>query len=317
MTIPVPVRADVDSDAALSSWPLPRVHARQGLDLVTIIPDPRAEEVGPYVSIARFTLSDRVFPPHPHAGFTALTYVLRSSPGWMLNRDSLGGSGTIRPGGAHWTIANAGMMHEETPGIDGSEVEGFQIFINHPWSAKTTKPKRHHVEVADVLVLTGHLGAEVRLIMGQWGDHQVDAELPVSPTLADLQLAPGVTLRWERRRGFHALIYVEAGQLTIAAGPGDDQVSVQARGVAKIAPRLEVVTITAGEQGAVVFAFEGEAIGEPVVMGGPFIMGDDAGVADAFARFRSGGMGRLSPRGASSPADATDGTFIDTSGQGH
>ena len=55
-----------------------------------------------------FRVTGRPFPPHPHAGFSAVTYVLEDSEGKLRSRDSLGNDLVTGPGGIVWTQAGSG-----------------------------------------------------------------------------------------------------------------------------------------------------------------------------------------------------------------
>ena len=297
MTIPIHPTSE-RGRSAITTWQLAKERFRPGLELTTISPDPRLGSLGPYASIGRFSLSERVFPPHPHAGFTAMTYVLRSSPGMMLNRDSLGDVSRIEQGGAHWTIANSGMLHEETPEDDHVPVEGFQIFINHPRLAKQLPPTRRHAGATDLEEWQPAPGVTCRLVMGAWDGRSADGFLPVRATLADITLDPEAVLTWQADPAEERLAFVEAGSAVIE--DGFESVMVGPGGVISLPPRPNTLRLTAGTDGTTVFAFGGLPIAEPVVAGGPFIMSSKAELEAAFARFRSGQMGRLEPRTPSS-----------------
>jgi redox-sensitive bicupin YhaK (pirin superfamily) len=88
--------------------------------------------IDPVLNIDWFEMSGPTFPPHPHAGFSAVTYLFADSPNGFINRDSFGDVQDIRPGGLHWSRASRGMMHEETPVPDAGPVRGLQIFVNLP-----------------------------------------------------------------------------------------------------------------------------------------------------------------------------------------
>ena len=59
----------------------------------------------PFLNVDDFRMSQPTFPPHPHAGFSAVTLMLEDSRGAFVNRDSLGDRSRIAPGGVHWTMA--------------------------------------------------------------------------------------------------------------------------------------------------------------------------------------------------------------------
>jgi redox-sensitive bicupin YhaK (pirin superfamily) len=77
--------------------------------------------------------SDAGFPPHPHRGFQTLTYLIQ---GAFRHRDSTGGSGLLRPGGAQLMNAGSGIVHEEMPVPEhletGGAIEGVQLWIKLP-----------------------------------------------------------------------------------------------------------------------------------------------------------------------------------------
>lgn len=87
-------------------------------------------ELDPFLNLDDFTMSQPTFPPHPHAGFSAITYMFEDSPGAFVNRDSLGDRSLIEPGAFHWTQAARGMMHEEVPEHPGVRCHGLQMFVN-------------------------------------------------------------------------------------------------------------------------------------------------------------------------------------------
>jgi redox-sensitive bicupin YhaK (pirin superfamily) len=77
-----------------------------------------------------FRVTGRPFPPHPHAGFSAVTYVLEDSEGKLRSRDSLGNDLVTGPGGIVWTQAGSGLIHEELPADSNRELHAVQVFVN-------------------------------------------------------------------------------------------------------------------------------------------------------------------------------------------
>ncbi|MBL9037658.1 MAG: pirin family protein, partial [Archangium sp.] len=43
--------------------------------------------IDPFLNVDHFTMSQPTFPPHPHAGFSAVTVLFEDSPGAFINRD--------------------------------------------------------------------------------------------------------------------------------------------------------------------------------------------------------------------------------------
>ena len=78
----------------------------------------------PFLNVDHFRMSEPTFPPHPHAGFSAVTLMFEDSPGSFTNRDSRGDRSVIGPGALHWTQAGSGMMHERSRSSAGSSATG-------------------------------------------------------------------------------------------------------------------------------------------------------------------------------------------------
>lgn len=70
------------------------------------------EHASPLVVLDDFRLRGRPFAPHPHAGFSAVTYVFEDSQAGLRGRTSLGNDLVIGPGGIVWTQAGSGVIVE-------------------------------------------------------------------------------------------------------------------------------------------------------------------------------------------------------------
>jgi redox-sensitive bicupin YhaK (pirin superfamily) len=264
-----------------------------GLLSLSISPLADGSSLGAFVSIVRFRLLRRVFPPHPHAGFSAITYVLEHSPTPMLNRDSLGDHSTILPGGLHVTMANRGMMHEETPYNDGAIVDGFQIFLNHPVALKQSPPASAHFAPADLPRAQLAPNVDVKVIIGAAQGITSPVPQPSPALLAQLDFSGAGECRLELKDGWTYALYIDYGSLDFLVPNRSETVAaasvIALRGGAEIRLKNHANPTQA-------FLFGGAPFTEPAVAGGPFIMNTEEEIADAFARFRAGDMGRLKPR---------------------
>jgi redox-sensitive bicupin YhaK (pirin superfamily) len=264
------------------------------LHTLMLAPLANGEPVGPFMSIARFRLEDRVFPPHPHAGFSAITYMLEHSETPMRNRDSLGDVSVIAPGGSHWSIANAGMMHEETPENDGQVVDGFQIFLNHPAALKHRPPGSAHFAPTDFPTADLALGARAKVVIGSYAGVASPAPMPTPAILLQIDLERDARQTVESQIGGVYGLFVERGAVIVALSEAAFELGSSGYIVFDGGSLVEL-TATADAQ---LFLFGGLPIDEPIAVGGPFIMNDEEELANAFARFRSGQMGSLAPRSA-------------------
>ena len=124
--------------------------------------DMYAKPIDPFLGVDHAWISGPTFPPHPHAGFSAVSYLFLDSETGIDNEDSLGNRNLIQPGGLHWTAAGDGVVHEEVPAVTGKTVHMLQMFINLPANKQAEAPFVFSVETQDVPVV--HLaGAKIRV----------------------------------------------------------------------------------------------------------------------------------------------------------
>jgi redox-sensitive bicupin YhaK (pirin superfamily) len=237
----------------------------------------------PFLMVDHFRLREPVFAPHPHAGFSAVTYLFDDSATGMVSRDSLGGQHAIEPGALHWTLAGRGVMHDEFPAETGREAHGLQIFVNLPADQKLRAPEV--LRLAPVR-MPRFEGAGWRAVQVFGGQAPLNLPWPAALSIVDIeagrhldaQLAAG-------EQGFAVVIRGHGGAGELPLSPG------RALSLADGLP----VRIQADE-GLRLACFSGRPLREPVVRHGPFAMSDEGQVVAALQRFHSGGMGRLSPR---------------------
>ncbi|MEZ6187387.1 MAG: pirin family protein [Planctomycetota bacterium] len=247
----------------------------------------REANLDPFLNVDLFRMSQPTFPPHPHAGFSAVTYMLPESPGAFVNRDSFGDHSRIRPGSVHWTQAGAGMMHEEVPESPGTECRGFQIFVD--LKNKAAEPRAFHAAVEEIPSLSNQ-GATVRVVAGEHAGRcspLTDLQTPV--TLLDVSLDPGAKVELEVARA-NTFVFSIGG---VAACAG---VTLSGLGVLLLGRSHDSIELEAGPahpwRGAV---FAGLPLEQPVMWSGPFAMTSAAELEAAVQRYRRGAMGQLTP----------------------
>ncbi|KKC26470.1 pirin family protein [Sphingomonas sp. SRS2] len=243
-------------------------------------------EADPWLNLDHFRMAGPTFPPHPHAGFSAVTYVLPESPGAMANRDSRGDRSVIGPGAVHWTAAGSGIVHEEIPAIEGTITEGFQIFIRQPVEQESLPADISHVDAAAVPVIALPAGGAARVVAG--GDAPFATPSPL--TMLDVTLAEGERFDWTPPAGHSSLaLYLFEGAIAID-GLADDvtapAVAVFARGEGGLG--LKVI-----DGAARLLVMAGVPLDVPSVTNGPFVLSSPAAIEAAVGRYRAGAMGRL------------------------
>ena len=252
---------------------------------------PRSFAMDPFLSVDEFHMSEPTFPPHPHAGFSAVTYMFERSPGAFTNRDSLGDRSRIGPGALHWTQAARGMMHEEIPERAGVDCHGLQMFVNLRRTDKRAAPRAFHVERERVPELLEG-GARVRVLAGSTGGLKGPLEgLLTDALLLDVHLAPSARVVLDLRPEHNVFALAISGSGTVDARG----TSIGAHRAVGFARDGDAIALEAGAEGLHVVLGGGAPIDEPVVFGGPFAMTTDEEVRDALSRYQRGEMGRLAP----------------------
>jgi redox-sensitive bicupin YhaK (pirin superfamily) len=253
------------------------------------------EQLDPFIVADHFRMWQPTFGPHPHAGFSAVTYLFEDSETGFRNRDSRGHQNLIQPGDLHWTLAGAGVMHEEIPMMPGKVAHGLQMFVNLPAMAKHMPPAAMHVASADMPRFA--LGdAQAKLVFGEWLVPHSGTEgtvhkarpspAPGDAALLDLWLPCDGKLALQLPGSQQAIVLGIEGQALI------DGLSAPAWAL----PACSGFTLTAeGSAPVRVALLAGTPWREPLFMQGPFGMSSPEELQRAMARFQAGEMGRLAP----------------------
>lgn len=238
--------------------------------------------MGHVLNVDHFVMSQPTFPPHPHAGFSAVTWMLPWSDGGFVNRDSLGDRSLIRPGTLHWTMAAAGMIHEEIPERPGVPCEGLQIFVKLPESHELIPPAAYHAERAD-LPVERQAGGEAWVFVGALGG----AVGPVPSHARTMMAHASIRDRFvvDVPDGVEAFVVALRG-----AGAVDGRPIVAGEATALAAGRREL----AGAGLEALVSWSDPMAGRPSFQG-PFCMFSPVRLMEAAQRYRAGGMGALAP----------------------
>jgi len=229
--------------------------------------------------------TDAGFPPHPHRGFQTLTYLLQ---GAFRHRDSTGGAGLLRPGGAQLMNAGAGIVHEEMPVPEqleaGGPIEGVQLWINLPRAHKGSAPGYTDLQ-PEAMPWAAVPGGRIRVLAGTWGGVTGPAATPARIAYAHLELEAGARFRDAVPAGWTAAVVPLRGPVRIAGAevPGDT-VALLGAG--------ETLALEAAAPASLML-LAGEPIGEPIAHYGPFVMNTPGEIEQAVRDYQAGRMGRL------------------------
>jgi redox-sensitive bicupin YhaK (pirin superfamily) len=249
-------------------------------------------DLDPIIGIDHFEMRAPTFAPHPHAGFSAVTYLFEDSEGEFINRDSLGDRIVAQPGSIIWTVTGSGVMHEEFPRQRGERAHGLQMFVNLAAAEKMQAPRLLFVDGPEVPVFE-QSGARVRVLVGSSGEVRAKLDPPGDITLLDVKLDPSAAFEQPFDTDASVLAYVIEGSVLVS----DEGRRLGALEAASFAFDGEGVLLRAGSEGARVVLFAGRPLRERVVSQGPFVMNSEEQIVSAFERYRSGGMGQLAGEG--------------------
>jgi redox-sensitive bicupin YhaK (pirin superfamily) len=276
--------------------PAQRTTEGGGVTIRRAFPTPRLEDVDPFLlfdHMGPWTLrpgEGTGFPDHPHRGFETVTYLLQ---GEMEHRDSFGNRGRLGPGDVQWMTAGSGLVHSEMPGAElvrqGGLLEGFQIWVNLPKSAKMTPP--HYQELsAKAIPVASADGVQVRVIAGEALGTKGAIQTTTPIEYLHFTLEPGAAHTQPIPRSHNAVAYVIRGQAAFEGRPEN----VREGTLAVFGHDGDAVRFSnPGAEPVEILLVAGEPIGEPVARYGPFVMNTREELLQAFEDFRSGKMGEI------------------------
>ena len=249
----------------------------------------RGEYVSPIAALDDFRVSGRPFPPHPHAGFSAVTYVFEDSVGDLRSGDSLGNDIRTGPGGIVWTQAGRGVMHHEVPAQLDRELHGAQFFVNLSARNKLIEPRVLSLDGKDVPEWQSDRGDRVRVVVGNYAGISSPL-IPAEPfTLLDAEVRWKVPLDLQPDQ--YGLVYVQSGYVRLET----DAATVSLASSQGVTVQGDGSFSIVAEQSARILFLAGTQIHDQVVTHGPFMMNDVSQVNDAIERYQAGHMGRLAP----------------------
>jgi redox-sensitive bicupin YhaK (pirin superfamily) len=249
----------------------------------------RHPALDPFMDVTLFSMSEPTFPPHPHAGFSAVTYMLPESKGGFVNRDSLGDRSIIGPGAIHWTQAGSGMMHEEIPQYPGVACRGFQVFVKLPVAQELLVPVAFHANPDATPVVMGE-GWSVRVLAGTFdGVASPLSGLAHNVVLYDITLEANAQICIVANEGVALWAMLMEGELNITQ---KNYAAPFGLFWDKAGDRSE---FSCGARRSRVLVGGGKPLNEPHQSSGPFALSTRERLSEAKRRFSKGEMGSLTP----------------------
>ncbi len=188
----------------------PSVHTREGdgAEVNRLFPVPgRLMNYDPFVLWDNFRISPGAgFPPHPHRGFEAITYLFE---GAISHEDNLGNRSTVTAGGAQRFTAGKGIVHSEMPGSD-QECHGIQLWINLPQRLKAIEPDYQEILTEDI-PQEDFEGGCTRRIVGNGSALRLHTEV----IYQEVRLENGARYRFDMPANQKGFLYLVAGKVAL------------------------------------------------------------------------------------------------------
>lgn len=258
----------------------------------------RAREVGPamdpLVLVDHYVMTAPTFGTHPHAGLSAVSLIFPDSEGRFHNRDSLGNDFDLLPGDLYWLKAGRGALHNESP-RDGSRIHGLQVFVNVPQEFRYEEPSSLLVRRQDMPVLSNDEHS-VHVALGE-SNGVAGARSPgLAMTILDGRLAQNGRFEHELTSDRNAWVHAIDGEIEVAVlakrtrlGKGQ-AIAIDNAGNGKSI----TIRVTASGRSKAHFALlAGQAIREPFVQRGPFVMGTTEEIEAINRAFDEGQFGSI------------------------
>jgi redox-sensitive bicupin YhaK (pirin superfamily) len=227
---------------------------------------------------------------HPHRGFETVTIVYQ---GELEHRDSTGSGGRIGPGDVQWMTAASGILHEEFHSKEftrtGGTLEMVQLWVNLPASDKMTAPRYQTLLNDDIpsVPLVGGAGT-IRVIAGEHAGYRGPARTFTPMDVWDLQLTQDGAAELVVPANRTVAVVVLSGSVLV----NGDQEAREAQVVLLDTEGISVALKAKND--ATILLLSGEAINEPVVSYGPFVMNTENEIRQAARDFNSGRFGQMS-----------------------
>jgi redox-sensitive bicupin YhaK (pirin superfamily) len=227
--------------------------------------------------------------PHPHRGFETVSIVYE---GEVAHRDSTGKGGVIGPGDVQWMTAGAGILHEEFHSEAFTQAGGrlhmVQLWVNLPAKDKMTQPGYQAIldtEIPRVALANG--AGEARVIAGSFGSVTGAASTFSPLQVVDLSIKAGHSLRLPVTNGWNTALVILSGNVLVNA----EHPAHEAQLVV-LSPEGDAVTLDAQTE-VKALLLSGQALNEPIVGHGPFVMNTTEEIRQAIVDFNGGLFGRM------------------------
>ncbi len=225
---------------------------------------------------------------HPHRGFETVTIAY---DGKVEHHDNKWNHGIIGPGDVQWMTAASGIMHKEYHETEFSKNGGIfhmvQLWVNLPKDKKMIEPKYQSLlkEEMGILKLDNDKG-EISIIAGEVNGVKGPANTFTNINLYNINLKNYGNTTLSEPKNFNTAILILKGEAKV----NEDKICKEGDFIIFDNVEGEILLESLTEE-LLFLVLSGEAINEPVVSHGPFVMNTLGEILDAYDDFRNNKFG--------------------------
>lgn len=245
-----------------------KLTTRTGVDVRRTLPHANKRMVGPWCFVDHFGPTPQtdgmVVAAHPHTGLQTVTWLLE---GAIEHRDSIGSVQRIEPGQLNLMTAGRGIAHSELSLAGPERLHAVQLWVALPKESIDVAPAFEHQ--ANLPQISGD-GFTATVLAGSFMGGTAATKI-FSPMMgAEIRIPANSSATLELATGFEYGVLVVQGHASMAANQTDAE-AVPTSALYLIEPGHKSVTITSGNDHAVVLLLGGEPFGERILMWWNFI----------------------------------------------
>jgi len=225
-------------------------------------------------------------PPHPHAGFEVVTYLL---DGEFFHRDSKGNDVVAKGGDINWMTSGSGIIHSEGPTENflktGGTLQLMQVWINLPAQNKSDAASFRNYPSESFPVIKNE-NDSVKVLIGNYGE-KISPVITQTPMFYyHIKLNAGNFFTLPVNALHSAALYILKGKIKVLneEAKTGELIHFNENGDQVIFSAIENTDV---------IAFGGLPIKEKVVSYGPFVMNSFEEIQHAIADYETGKMGVL------------------------
>jgi redox-sensitive bicupin YhaK (pirin superfamily) len=249
------------------------------------------DQIDPFILLHHFDFTkgpgqhDFNVPPHPHRGFSPITYIFEGS---VQHTDSLGNDAVINDNEVQWINAARGIIHSEKVGKEfaekGGRFQGIQLWINTPKAHKMDEPVYQPITREEIILIEKE-GVELRLVSGKLDGKKGPAHSDVFTAMLRIKEGANYTLTLPASN--NVAFYMLEGEVRI------NETRFAAQHQLIIFKNTEGEIILEANADSKLLLMAADPLNEPLVTHGPFVMNSQTEILEAMRDYQQGKMGFL------------------------